>query len=116
MFTRPKKRYYATRQLYHFVRPGYQRVAAQPDAPGLTVSAFRDPRTGSLIVVGVKERGPDQLRVMPPEDASGRRGWELYVTSRSANCLKTDEIAENAGTVQITLPEEAVFTLVGNRE
>jgi O-glycosyl hydrolase len=112
----PKKRYYATRQLYHFVRPGDQRVAAKTDAPGLTVSAFRDPRTGSLIVVGVKERGPDQLRIMLPEDGSGRRRWELYVTSRSASCLKTDEIAEKAGTVQITLPEEAVFTLVGNRE
>ena len=62
----PKKSYFATRQLYHFVRPGSQRIAAQTDAAGITVSAFRDVTTNSLVIVGVKEGGPNRLDVALP--------------------------------------------------
>ena len=67
----PKKSYYATRQLYHFVRPGWRRIAATTEAPGLTLSAFQGPSPDALVVVGVKEGGPNRFRVDLPQTATG---------------------------------------------
>ncbi len=108
----PKKRYYATRQLYHFVRPGFQRIAAATTAPGLTVSAFRDPAQGSLVLVGVKERGPNRVQISVPGSGPMPDHWDYYVTSRSLNCVKLDSVPSHGGIAELDLPEEAVFTLV----
>src|SRR5579863_7853175 len=62
----PRKRYYATRQLYHFVAPGSQRIGVSADAPGLTLSAFHDGNTGTVVLVGVKEGGPGRLEIGLP--------------------------------------------------
>jgi O-glycosyl hydrolase len=109
----PKKRYYATRQLYHFVRPGFQRVSANADVPGLTVSAFRDGATGSVVIVGVKERGPNLVRI-GLEAGAGLDHWDYYATTQNLDCLRMDAIPIKNGQAEITMPDEAVFTLVGN--
>jgi O-glycosyl hydrolase len=109
----PKKRYYATRQLYRFVPPGSQRVAARSDAPAITVSAFRNSTAQSLIVVGVKEGGPNQVEVALPAGNELPAAWDLYETTRNVNCLKADTLTVQNGVVQINLPDEVVFTLVG---
>ncbi len=108
----PKKRYYATRQLYHFVPPGSQRIGVTADVPGLTLSAFDDGSTGALIVVGVKEGGPKHLELMLPREKA-IDAWELYVTSRSTNCVKVGAVAAVDGLAKFDLPDEAVFTLIG---
>jgi len=46
-----KKRYFALKQLYHFVPPGSQRIAATTSATGLTVSAFRIAEANSIVLV-----------------------------------------------------------------
>ncbi|MFB3921530.1 MAG: hypothetical protein ACE145_07395 [Terriglobia bacterium] len=109
----PKKSYYATRQIYHFVRPGSLRIAAQTDAPGMTVSAFCDPATNSLIIVGVKEGGPNRVEVVFPESGEGPTTWALYMTTPALDCAKADVIKTQRGVAQFDLPNEAVFTLVG---
>jgi len=112
----PKKRYYATRQLYHFVRPGFQRIAADANSPGLTVAAFRDPASGSLILVGVKERGPNRVQITVPAAEKAPHRWDYYATTRSWNCLRLDSVAVENGTAELVLPDEAVFTLVGRND
>jgi hypothetical protein len=109
----PKKRYYATRQLYHFVRPGSERIAAQTDVDGLTVSAFRDGSSNTLVVVGVKEGGPPHIQITLPRAGSLPNSWELYETSRTHDCMKVDTLSMKEGIVQIDLPDEVIFTLVG---
>jgi O-glycosyl hydrolase len=109
----PKKRYYATRQLYHFVPPGSQRIAARTDAPGFTVSAFRNPTTHSTIIVGVKEGGPNRVQVVLPAGDETTTAWDLYETTRNVNCLKTETVTVQDGVAQFDLSDEAVFTLVG---
>jgi len=109
----PKKRYYATRQLYHFVKPGSQRIAATTDVHGLTVSAFHDGGDGSLIVVGVKEGGANKVAVALPPESGAVASWDLYMTTRAVDCVKTGAFASLNGTVELELPDEAVFTLVG---
>jgi O-glycosyl hydrolase len=109
----PKKRYYATRQLYHFVRPGSERIAATADVQGLTVSAFRDGSTDSLFIVGVKQGGPRRVQIVLSDLNRAPLAWELYETTREVNCLKVATVSIQDGLAQIDLPDEAVFTLVG---
>lgn len=110
----PKKRYYATRQLYHFVRPGSQRIAATTDAPGLTVSAFRNGSSDSLVIVGVKQGGLGRIEITLPPAQSMLTSWEIFETTRNLNCLKVDTVPVRDGVAEINLPGEAVFTLVGS--
>lgn len=110
---KPKKRYYATRQLYHFVRPGSERVAARSDSIGLTISAFRDPATHSLTIVGVKEGGANRILVSLPTGPDSPTAWDLYETTPDADCLKMGTLTVHDGVAQIDLPYEAGFTLVG---
>jgi O-glycosyl hydrolase len=106
----PKKRYYAAKQLYRFVRPGAERVAVTSDSGSVVVSAFRDGANNSVVVVGVKEGGADTVEV---SSTSGEmRVWDIYLTTRELNCVKkgTDR---TSGPVRIEAPGDAVFTLVG---
>ena len=107
----PRKRYFATRQLYHFVRPGAQRVDATADGAGLTVTGFVDRTSNAVILVGVKQGGPDQVEVKLAGGAVD--SWELYVTTRELNCARMEPVRVLNGTAKVTLPGEAVFTLVG---
>lgn len=109
----PKKSYFATRQLYHFVRPGSRRIAVASEASGLTVSAFRGPSADSLVIVGVKESGPNRLRIELPSTASEPAAWDLYETTREMDCQKVETVPVRDGVAEIDLPSEAVFTLVG---
>jgi len=110
----PRKRYYATRQLYHFVRPGAQRIGAVSDTSGLTVSAFYDGGTPSFVVVGVKEGGPGRIEVAMPRGSERVDAWDVYLTTPSVDCLKIRTVASTDGLARLDLPDEAVFTLVGS--
>jgi O-glycosyl hydrolase len=108
-----KKSYYATRQLYHFVRPGWTRIAASSSTPELTVSAFQGPSPDSIVLVGVKEGGPNHYTIDLPRMASGPRSWDLYETTRDLDCQKVMSIPVPDEGTQLDLPAEAIFTLVG---
>jgi O-glycosyl hydrolase len=109
----PKKRYYAAKQLYRFVPPGAQRIAASSDSGSVVVSAFRDGPNNSVVVVGVKEGGTDTVEVSVI--AGGMYAWDIYLTTRELNCVKQGSIRTD-GPVRIEAPGDAVFTLVGTLE
>lgn len=108
----PKKSYYATRQLYHFVRPGWRRIAVTSEAPSLTLSAFQGPSPDDLAVVGVKEGGPNRFRIELPRSVSTPASWDLYETTRELDCQKVGTVPIRDGRAEIDLPDEAIFTLV----
>jgi O-glycosyl hydrolase len=110
----PRKRYYAARQLFRFVAPGAERVGASADAKGLTVSAFHDGGAGTLSVVGVKQGGPHRVRLSVPQWKDTPSKWDLYLTTREHDCRKVDSFDARAGVVELDLPDEAIFTLVGS--
>jgi O-glycosyl hydrolase len=109
----PKKSYYATRQLYHFVRPGWRRIAATAETAELTVSAFQGPSPDALVIVGVKEGGPNHFRIELPQTRAGPASWDLYETTRELDCQRVVILSARGDQAEIDLPAEAVFTLVG---
>lgn len=109
----PKKSYYATRQLYHFVRPGWRRIAATTEAAGLTLSAFQGASPDALVVVGVKEGGPLRFRIELPQSGPAPLSWDVYETTRELDCQRVMTLPARGDHAEIDLPAEAVFTLVG---
>ncbi|HVN77670.1 MAG TPA: glycosyl hydrolase [Terriglobia bacterium] len=109
----PKKRYFATKQLYHFVRPGARRIASSSDVPGVISSAFLNGSPESIIVVGVKQGGPSQVQITVPAAKQAPVIWELYQTTRTLDCRQMGSFSAINGVVQLELPDEAIFTLVG---
>jgi len=109
----PKKRYYAAKQLYHFVRPGARRVASSGDSSNLLLSAFYDGARGEVILVGVKKGGPDRVEIHLTGSDGMPAQWELYQTTRQLNCVKTDEVSVRDAVARIDIPGESIFTLVG---
>lgn len=103
-----RKRYYAMKQLYGYVKPGARRVEASAPA-GVTAAAFLD--NGRLTLVGVKQRA-GAIRVLVPAAAPSAARWDLIVTSREFNCRKTETLEARDGLLEFDLPEEALFTLV----
>ncbi|MEW5978783.1 MAG: hypothetical protein AB1898_23545 [Acidobacteriota bacterium] len=110
----PKKRYFAAKQLFHFVRPGARRLGASCEGEGLTISAFQDAAAAKIVIVGVKESGPHRVRVVLRGSAPSPEHWDLYLTSRSQNCVQQGSIAVREGVAELDLPDEGVFTLVGS--
>ena len=76
------------------------------------VSAFRNGKKNSLTVVGLKQAGPERVQLQVPEGGHDLL-WSLYQTTRELNCVKTDMLSEKNGVVEFALPDEAIFTLVG---
>jgi len=110
----PKKRYYAAKQLYHFVRPGAQRVdAVSSDTPTLLVSTFYDGARGEFVLVGVKQGGSDHVELRLGGGATLSSPLQLYPTTRGLNCGKTDDVPVVDGVAQLQLPEDSIFTVVG---
>ena len=106
MYT-PKKRYYAAKQLYHFVRPGAQRVDAVSSDPGmLLVSAFYDGARDEVVLVGVKQGGPDQIELRFGGSVPMTSRLKLYQTTRALDCRKTDDVEVVDGMAHLDMPED----------
>lgn len=101
----PKKRYYAAKQLYRFVRPGAVRIGLtvpESESAKMAMAAFHNP-DGSIVIVGVKEGGPNNLEIA---GFDGR--WDVYQTTRDLDCVRTDVGVSSP----IALAEESVFTVI----
>lgn len=109
----PKKRYYAAKQLYHFVKPGARRVEASSDSPAVLVSAFYDGANGSVVLVGLKQGGPDKVEIKLSGLDNLPSHWDLYQTTRAIDCAKTDSVSLNGAATTLTLSGDSIFTLVG---
>jgi O-glycosyl hydrolase len=108
----PKKRYFAAKQLYRYVRPGARRVETKSTGDNLLVSAFDDQTSDTVVVVGLKRGGANRVTVAAP----GVKRWQVLQTTRTLDCAPTAEVAAGpGGEAEVELASEAVFTLIGSR-
>jgi hypothetical protein len=68
-----------------------------------------------MVVVGVKEGGPNHLKVELPLTAGPvPANWDLYETTRELDCQRVGTVPVRNGVAEIELPGEVVFTLVAD--
>jgi O-glycosyl hydrolase len=109
----PKKRYYAAKHVYRFVRPGAVRIALEGVPKGLTAAAFLDEKAGRVVIVGLKEKGTPELSLTEPEGTKIRE-WQVWETTSAKNCERTATLP--GGATRLALESESIFTVVGEIE
>ncbi len=124
----PKKRYFAAKQVYRFVRPGWHRVAVAlpPRDPKdvyagwhdpmrhLRLLAFASPDGSDVTLVGMSRvEGDVELEVALSGLAQGAAGKPLayYRTTRTEDARLVEEKSAEKGAVRISVPEGSIFTL-----
>jgi hypothetical protein len=124
----PKKRYFAAKQVFRFVRPGWRRVAVHlpPRDPGsayagwqdparhVRVAAFASPDGRDVTLVGMSRVEGDvelavSLRGLLPEAVA--KPMAYVRTTRSEDARVVGEIPAAGGTAWLTVPEASIFTL-----
>jgi O-glycosyl hydrolase len=113
----PKKRYYALRQVYRFVQPGFQRVSIHCDTPDVRVLAFTNPAQNELTIVGMN-LSPVQtyfLNINVPSHLADRKA--RYMRTRAEeNCIDLGQVAMRGANwpftgLAVQVPPESIFTL-----
>jgi O-glycosyl hydrolase len=91
----PKKRYYASRQVFRFVRPGMVRIAADCSTPGMRVLAFASPDGKDLTLVAANDNPTSarvNIAVKGLNEALNASSLGYYRTSETENCIRLADI------------------------
>ena len=115
----PKKRYYASKQVFRFVKPGYQRLSIEVSNLDVRALAFASPDRRQAVVIGVNQSSqPRNLNVslegFPDVVAQGKVAY--YRTSESENCYQIAEIPVRGGNwpftgIDVVVAGDSIFTL-----
>jgi hypothetical protein len=121
----PKKRYFAAKQLYRFVRPGWTRVevSGPPRDPEDVYAGWHDPMRHLRLVGFVSPDGADftlvgmsriEADVELEIELRGLEGGPVayYRTTDSEDCVLAAEIEpDEDGRVRAVVPRDSIFTL-----
>ncbi len=108
----PTKRFYALGNFSRFVRPGFYRVDV-PLSPttGLSMSAFSDTATNTLVLVTVNQTdAPITQRIAFDSISTG--SWQSWVTSADSDLAPGDAVPDGSS-ITYTFAPQSVTTLQG---
>jgi hypothetical protein len=123
-----KSRFYAARQVYRFVPPGFQRIDLRYVEPEQKdkYTKYKTPMRHRLVLAFLAPDGNDcsivgmcslehaaklnlDFKGVPKDTL--KKSWTLYRTSRRENCVKVGEFTVPNGTLELPLTENSIFTL-----
>jgi O-glycosyl hydrolase len=121
----PKKRYYAMKQVFRFVRPGFRRLALSCAAPDVRLLAFASPDGSQVTIAGINTGSvPVRLNIALDGGDDGQPGGRrqhagsvaYYRTSEDEDCALVGRIAMQGPNwpfrgIDVTAPAAAIFTL-----
>ncbi len=115
----PKKRYFASKQVFRFVLPGFKRLGVINPSPSLRILAFVDPRGEQVTLVGMNE-GMVPLRLNLQlagfSESILKSNFNYYRTSEHESCYTIGQIPA-AGKhwpftgLDVCVPAASIFTL-----
>ena len=115
----PKKRYYATKQVFRFVKPGFQRLHVETAHPDLRMLAFANLDCTQLALVGMNLCSqPLNLNItledFPEVVFHGKADY--YRTTETENCHRIAQIPVRGGNwpfngIDVIIPGDSIFTL-----
>jgi O-glycosyl hydrolase len=115
----PKKRYYAAKQVYRTVRPGFVRVGADCTSEAVRLLAFADLERTQVTLVGMNTSPTDvylhaTLEGFDPGVTSGRVAY--YRTTEAENCARAAEVDVTTANypsqgIDVHVPAQSIFTL-----
>lgn len=115
----PKKRYWAVRHVYRFVKAGWTKLPVEPELDGIRAVAFKSPDGKHLTIAGMNDTGRDvALNITAEPFASLDRVTPvaaLYRTTATDDCVRTGTAPLKSGTwprwgIDAIVPADALFT------
>ncbi len=105
----PTSRFFVSKQIYKFVRPGAVRVDVSSADADVPAAAFRNDREGTLSVILINKSGvPKAVRISGSGVPSS---FQSYTTADRRNCESGPAVGPDG---LILLPPSSVTTLVGS--
>jgi hypothetical protein len=106
--------YYVFKQLYNFVKPGFERIDISTRKPNLIVSAFRNPKNGELVITGKNDSDVSQTIDGILKNLGSISTLKYYYTDASHNFVRGPDVKISDRTFSKLVPASCVFTLVSN--
>lgn len=115
----PKKRYYASRQVFRFVLPGFERLATGCESEGLRVLAFASPNCDQFTIIGMNEHlFPARLNITLagfPKSVE-LPNFDYHRTSEEENCHRIGHVPAKGKNwpftgMDVAVPPASIFTL-----
>ena len=111
--TQKTDKYYAFKHFSRYIRPGAIRLGCSPDDPnGLSVSAYRHHRNGTLTIVLINAGGGQNATINLPQDPSGISSFRVF-TSREGSRWVESQASVSGGSVNVAVPGNGFVTLYG---
>ncbi|HEU5090467.1 MAG TPA: hypothetical protein VFT99_23595, partial [Roseiflexaceae bacterium] len=115
----PKKRYFASKQVFRYVPPGFRRIAASASSADLRVLAFANEDSSKITVVGMNDGDRTaylnvDLKAVPAMILDER--FACYRTSATESCARVADIPARGGNwpvrgIDAEIPPHTIFTL-----
>lgn len=103
------KRLFAMGQYSRFVRPGFQRVTTvSSPAPGVWLSAFRDPYSKRRVVVAINENAGEEMIQFPAPVPTA----DIYRTSASEDLTSVAVLGSSNGIFVAPLTQQSITSFV----
>ena len=105
--------YYVFKQLFNFVKPGYQRIDISTTLKDLTVSAFFSEAEGTFVITGRNESNSSQTIAAILKHLPEVPKLKYYFTDSTHNFVRDQDVTVNRQQFSKLIPPLCVFTLVG---
>ncbi|HEY2787384.1 MAG TPA: hypothetical protein VGJ05_20680 [Fimbriiglobus sp.] len=104
---------YTAMHYFKFVRPGAQRIDAEPGFATVQVGAFHHPKTGDVTVVALNPSDREQELNLTFSHLVGLATLKQYRTSATENLKEVGDVAVTAEKASLHLPAQCIVTLSG---
>jgi len=96
-----------------FIRPGAQRIDAEPGFDTVQVGAFLHDKDGALTVVALNPTGQEQLLTLAFRNLKSLAALKVYRTSASESLKDVGEVAVKDGQVAFPMTPQSIVTFSG---
>jgi len=105
--------YYVLKQLFKFVKPGFKRIDVSTSLKDLTMSAFYDTASGTVVLTGVNESSSPQTMGCELRNLPALAALKSYFTDASHNFEQDTDVTVTQQSFTKLIPARSVFTIVG---
>lgn len=107
----PRKRLYAAAQALRFTLPGMVRIGVAADSGYVAATAFVDPASGALTIVGHNRATNPMTLAVALGGMSAPATLALYQTTPGKSLSRGADVSSGAGSFTLTVDAQSVFTL-----
>lgn len=108
----PRAHYYTFKQLFKFVKPGFQRIDISSSLQKMTISSFYNPSKGTVVITGKNDSSSAQTFDGIFKNLPKVSTMKYYYTDASHNFSQGSDVTVTNQNFSKLLPAFCVFTLV----